>query len=252
MLIDFKHKTAVVTGGARGIGAEIASRLALSGAKVIVADVDAAAAQAHAHSIQAGGGTALGVRTDVTEEDSVAELMHQAKAAYGAPAILINNAGISLPSPSLEATVEAWNKVLAVNLLGAFICSKAALPAMKSAGWGRIVNVVSFAAKSSPLYADNAAYAASKAGLMGLIHNLAIEFAPYGITVTGVAPGIVETDMFRAAHSQVRHRELLAKLPIGRFTGADEVASLIAFLASDHASSITGEIININGGLYLD
>jgi len=252
MKIDFTGRTAMVTGAARGIGAAIAQTLAAAGASVIVADVDESGAAAHAEVLGRMGARATAVALDITDESSVAQALNTVRPEFGDVAILVNNAGISAPAPTLDMSLESWRRVLDVNLTGAFVCSKAVLPHMQRARWGRIVTVVSFAGKSSPIYADNASYAASKAGLIGLIHNTAIEFAADGITINGVAPGIVETEMLRSAHSEERRAELARKLPVGRFTRPDEVASLIAFLASDFAGSITGEIVNINGGLYLD
>lgn len=243
---------AIVTGSARGIGASIARTLAESGARVAIVDLDASGAAEQASQLTSEGQVALSAGVDVTDEGDVAGLVARIEQEWGKPDILVNNAGISQPAPTLEMTTASWRRVIEVNLTAAFICSRAVLAGMRENGWGRVVNVVSFAAKSSPIYADNASYAASKAGLVGLIHNLAVEFAPHGITVNGVAPGIVDTELLRGAHTPERRAELLRRLPVGRFTRPDEVASLVAFLASESAGSITGEIVNINGGLYLD
>ncbi|NUR29034.1 MAG: SDR family oxidoreductase [Catenulispora sp.] len=243
MQLDLSGRTAIVTGAARGIGAAIAAAMAEAGARVVLADLEAP---------RTDGPHTLGVAADITDESSVHDLVRQAAEAFGGPHILVNNAGISLPAPTLQTPLDRWERVLRVNLTGAFVCAKACLPAMRDAGWGRIVTISSFAAKSAPIYGDNASYAASKAGLTGLIHNLAVEFAADGVTVNGIAPGIVDTELLRGAHSPERRAELAARLPVGRFATPEEVAALAVFLASPYAGSITGEIVNVNGGLYLD
>ena len=253
MNIDLSGRTAIVTGAGQGIGAAIAHRLAGAGASVVIADVNGeSVAERVAQLPAAAGPPHAGVLADVGDESSVAELVARVRADVGGPDILVNNAGISRPAGTLTTDLAHWEQVLRVNLTGAFLCSRACLPAMRDAGWGRIVNLSSFNAKSAPVRGDNASYAASKAGLTGLIHNLAVEFGPSGVTVNGVAPGIVDTELLRNAHPPQRRAELLARVPVGRFTTPDEVASLVTFLASDLARSITGEVININGGLYFD
>ncbi|MET0863866.1 MAG: SDR family NAD(P)-dependent oxidoreductase [Nakamurella sp.] len=253
MEISHTGRTVLVTGAARGIGAAIATGFAAAGANVVIADLDEAGAARHAavladtHVVKT-----LGMGVDVTDEVQVAEAVERATAAFGSISVLVNNAGISRPGPTVDTTLDTWDKVLRANLTSAFLCAKYCLPAMRSAGWGRIVSVASFAAKSSPIYGDNASYAASKAGILGLTRNLAVEYGPAGITVNAIAPGIVDTELLRSAHSPERRTELLTKLPTGAFTTPDEIAALALFLASTQAASITGEVININSGLYFD
>jgi NAD(P)-dependent dehydrogenase (short-subunit alcohol dehydrogenase family) len=251
--IDLSGRVALVTGAARGIGAAIATAFAATGADVALADLNGADVRRRADELAAGGtGRVIGVEADVADEGSVRAAIDRVAAELGPVGVLVNNAGISRPSATADTPVAQWDDVLRVNLTGPFLCAKHCIPGMRSAGWGRIVTVASFAAKSSPIYGDNASYAASKAGLVGLIHNLAVELGGDGVTVNGVAPGIVDTELLRSAHTPERRAELVAKLPVGRFTAPEEVAALTVFLASAQAASITGEIVNINGGLYLD
>lgn len=253
MKIDLTGRVALVTGAGRGIGTAIAAQFANSGAHVVLADIDGAAAKRQADILdECNAGRVIGREVDITEETAVASLISEIAADLGPVQILINNAGISRPGATVDTDLTTWNEVLRVNLSGAFLCSKHCIEPMRTAGWGRMVTIASFAAKSSPVYADNASYAASKSGLLGLIHNLAVELACEGITVNGIAPGIVDTELLRAAHTEQRRSELVARVPIGRFVTPEEVASLAVFLASDLAGSITGEIVNINGGFYLD
>lgn len=251
MNIDLTGRIALVTGAAQGIGLEIATQLAAAGAHTVLSDINPAVAEQAAQLAERGGSTSW-VQLDTASEESVAAAVEQIGANVGAPGILINNAGISTPRATLETSLAQWQRVLDVNLTGPFLVSRAVLPGMRDAGWGRIVNMSSFNAKSSPVNGDNASYAASKAGLTGLIHNLAVEFGPHQITVNGIAPGIVDTALLRGAHSPERLEQLKSRLPVGRFTTPADIAALAVFLSSDVAQSITGEIINVNGGLYFD
>ncbi|GLY87986.1 SDR family NAD(P)-dependent oxidoreductase [Actinoallomurus iriomotensis] len=244
----------LVTGAARGIGRQIATAFARSGHHVVIGDLPAAAdtARAVADGLTGEGLSAGTVDLDVTDEDSVAAAVGRITETVGAPQVLVNNAGISRPAPTLETSLAQWNEVVAVNLTGQFLCARACLPAMRDAGWGRIIGISSFNAKSAPVNGDNASYAASKAGITGLTHNLAVEFGRDGITVNAIAPGIVDTELLRRAHPPQRLAELVDRLPTGRFTLPEEIAATAVFLAGDVAASITGEIVNVNGGLYFD
>jgi 2-hydroxycyclohexanecarboxyl-CoA dehydrogenase len=251
MNIDLAGRIALVTGAAQGIGLEIATQLAAAGADTVLSDLNPEVAE-RARTLASLGYSVTSVVLDTTDEVSISAAMEELQSTVGSPTILINNAGISSPSPTIETTAEMWSRVIAVNLTGPFLCSRAVLRGMRTAGWGRIVNMSSFNAKSAPVNGDNASYAASKAGLTGLIHNLAVEFGPDQITVNGIAPGIVDTALLRSVHPPERLAELKKRLPVGRFTTPADIASLAVFLSSDQAQSITGEIININGGLYFD
>jgi NAD(P)-dependent dehydrogenase (short-subunit alcohol dehydrogenase family) len=249
--IDLSGRVALVTGAAQGIGHEIARRLGAAGAIVALADVNPDV-HTRAAEFTEQGMRALAVELDVADEQSVEAGVAAVTREAGAPAILVNNAGISTPSATLDTSLERWRRVLDINLTGPFLVSRAVLPGMVAAGWGRIVTLSSFNAKSAPVNGDNASYAASKAGLTGLIHNLAVEFGAQGVTVNGIAPGIVDTELLRRAHTPERRAELLSRLPVGRFTTPSDIAALAVFLSSDLSGSITGEIINVNGGLYFD
>lgn len=251
MNINLTGRVALVTGAAQGIGLEIAKQLAAAGAHTVLSDINPTVAD-QAQRLTSSGFSVSWVELDTANEASVSAAVEHLVSTVGQPGILINNAGISKPSATLETSLAQWQKVLDVNLTGPFLVSRALLPGMRAAGWGRIVNMSSFNAKSSPVNGDNASYAASKAGLTGLIHNLAVEFGPDQITVNGIAPGIVDTALLRGAHSPERLEELKNRLPVGRFTTPADIAALAVFLSSDLAQSITGEIINVNGGLYFD
>lgn len=253
MNIDLTGKVVLVTGAGRGIGTAIAARFAETGADVVLSDIDSTSAERAAEQLAPlSSGRIYGRQLDIADEADVARCLEALGRDVGPVQVLVNNAGISKPAATADTSLAVWEEVLRVNLTGAFLCAKHSLPGMLDGGWGRIVSIASFAAKSSPIYADNASYAASKAGLVGLIHNLAVEVAADGVTVNGIAPGIVDTDLLRGAHSPERRAELLARVPLGRFTDPVEVGSLAVFLASEFAASITGEVVNINGGLYLD
>jgi NAD(P)-dependent dehydrogenase (short-subunit alcohol dehydrogenase family) len=251
MNLELTGRIALVTGAAQGIGLEIATQLAAAGAHAVLSDINPAVAD-QANRLAESGARTSWVQLDTANEESVKAAVSEIGSTVGAPGIVINNAGISTPSSTLETSLQQWQRVLDVNLTGPFLVSRAFLPGMREGGWGRIVNMSSFNAKSSPVNGDNASYAASKAGLTGLIHNLAVEFGPDQITVNGIAPGIVDTALLRGAHSPDRLEQLKSRLPVGRFTTPSDIAALAVFLSSDLAQSITGEIINVNGGLYFD
>lgn len=251
MQIDLSGRVALVTGAARGIGHEIAVQLANAGAHTVIADIDAGGAD-QAAELAAAGLPVSYTAIDTADEASVEHAVAEITSRVGAPHILVNNAGITMPAPTLDTPTTQWAHVLGINLTGPFLCARACLPGMRDAQWGRIVNLSSFNAKSAPVNGDNVSYAASKAGLTGLIHNLAIEFGHANVTVNGIAPGIVDTQLLRSAHPPERRAELKKRIPTGRFTTPADIAALAVFLSSDLAGSITGEIINVNGGLYLD
>lgn len=248
-----KHasRIAIVTGAARGIGLAIVESLAAAGARCVIADIDEAEAAAAAEQVRASGATCIAAATDVSEEPQVEALMARVAAEFGPAQVLVNNAGISLPAPVEQTPLEDWDRVMAVNLRAAYLCAKHAFPAMKRAGWGRIVNIASFAGKRATLFGNNASYSASKAGVIGLTRALALEGAGHGVTVNGVAPGIVETTLLAALTADQRER-LAGMVPVGRLAQPTEIASLVRYLVSDEAAYITGEVVNINGGLYMD
>lgn len=243
-------RAAIVTGGGSGIGLAISERLAVDGIAVAVLDRDGDAAEEAAAKISASGGTAMGVTADVTDRSDVDAAVAAVGAAYGAPTILVNNAGLDGFSPFLKLSLAAWNRVLEVNLTGTFQCCQAVLPGMIEAGWGRIVNISSSSAHGGqPLMAH---YVASKAGVIGLTKSLALEFGPKGITVNTIPPGFIDTPMLRKSEAKgllgegVEHHEKLT--PVRRVGRPEDIAATCAFLVRDEASYITGQVIGVNGG----
>ncbi|MFD0364645.1 SDR family NAD(P)-dependent oxidoreductase [Nocardia sp. GCM10030253] len=241
-------RTAIVTGGASGIGLAISSRLAADGALVAIFDVDGAAARDAAAKIGAAGGKAIGLGADVTDRSAIDSAVAEVRAALGSPAILVNSAGITVTGPFLDLTAETWNRVLAVNLTGAFNCCQAVLPDMIAQGWGRIVNISSSSMHSG--VAGMAAYVSSKAGMVGLTKVLALEFGRQGITVNTIPPGFIETPMMRdsLAKGVFDMDQQVAKTPVGRVGRPEDIAATCAFLVSSEAAYITGQIIGVNGG----
>jgi 3-oxoacyl-[acyl-carrier protein] reductase len=239
-------KICLVTGAAGVVGEAISRRFAAMGCRVILVDIRAEPIAALAAEL---GGIALPL--DIGEETAIADGMAALPADWRGIDILVNNAGILTNNKAAATSGEEWRRVLAVNLDGAFHLSKACLPAMRAKGWGRIVNICSLAMKTGGLTAGTA-YTTSKSALGGLTFSLARESARDGITVNGIAPAYILTPMVTEQLTQAQRDQLLAQIPVGRFCEASEVAHVAAFLASPESGFITGEIIDINGGLHLD
>ena len=243
---------AVVTGGARCIGAAVCEALAARGLNVAVNHSHAAsreAAERVAESLRERFGVAAqAIQADVSDFEQASSLVERAAAALGRVHVLVNNAGITRDALFLRMKEADFDRVLDVNLKGAFNCCKAAVPAMCKARAGRIVNMSSISGLHGNVGQVN--YAASKAGIVGLTKSLAREVAPRGITVNAVAPGFIKTDMTNAVPEKIRE-QVLGNIPERRFGEPAEVASLVAFLASDEAAYITGQAIEIDGGLAL-
>jgi NAD(P)-dependent dehydrogenase (short-subunit alcohol dehydrogenase family) len=248
-----KDRVALVTGAGseRGIGRHAAVALARHGAKVAVTDVDAEGARRIAASLEDHGFRALGLGMDVTSRASVHAAVAEVSARLGEISILVNNAGISLKNLVVDIPEAEWDRVLAINLKGAFLCTQAVLPVMIRAGYGRIVSVASVAGKRGGGVFGGAHYCASKAGLLGFSKTVAREVADRGITVNCVVPGMIDTDIFGAANAAVRQR-VVEGVPVGRPGRPEEVAAAIAFLASSEAAYVTGEEIDVNGGFHMD
>ena len=227
-------RIAVVTGAGRGIGQRIAEVLAGNGARVAGLDLEAP---------QHDG--ILGIACDVSDEHAIEAAFLTVEQKLGAVSVLVLNAGIFPIVPFEETTRELWDRTMAINLTGAFLCARRALPAMREAGYGRIVGMGSSAGKAGGARSV-AAYAASKAGLMTLMKSIAQEYAAHGITANALAPTLIDTPMI------ANTRDLVSRIPVGRFGTVDEVASLVAFLCSSHAGYITGEVTDINGGFLID
>lgn len=241
-------RVAIVTGAGQGIGREIAKALARGGDTVVVADMDGAAAERSAQEIVHGGGAAHGITTDVTDVAGMRAAFAKALEKFGRIDVLVNNAGILQSTPVEDITPEEWDRVLSVNLRGTFFACQAVLPAMKKAGYGRIVNIASLAGRNGGI-ATGMAYSASKAGVVGLTRGLASRLAKFSITVNAVAPGTTATPMIRQwTPEQIRGLE--QGIPLGRLGRPEEIAAAVKFLCSDDAAFITGAVLDINGGVY--
>jgi NAD(P)-dependent dehydrogenase (short-subunit alcohol dehydrogenase family) len=235
-------RRAVVTGAAQGIGAAVARRLASSGMRVTVADLEVQRGTAEALADDIHGDSAS---IDVTDEDSVGEIVER----FGPVDVLVNSAGITIPfQPVNEVTLSDWNRQISVNLTGTFLCMRAVASGMLERGWGRIVNLASALATRG--MAGSAAYSASKAGVAGLTRAAAADFAPHGVTVNAVAPGYVDTPMTQAFPAGVRERRL-DEIGMGRFATSDEIASVVEFLSSDESTYMTGALIDVTGGFRI-
>ena len=241
------NQVAIVTGAAQGMGATIAGRLAAEGAKVILSDINVEKVAGVAERISvATDSSALAMRTDVTKEGEVDEMVEAAVTHYGTVSILVNNAGILYPTRIDHVTKAEWDEVLDVNLNGSFLCSKAVLPIMKANQFGRIVNMSSSAGRSVSTL-GGVHYTAAKAGVLGLTRGMAKEVAPLGITVNAICPGLIDTEMARENCTPEQLRAYEESFPIPRLGTPEEVAQLIVFLATE-AAYITGASIDINGG----
>ncbi len=236
-------RTALITGGSRGIGREAALSLAAAGCNVVVNYLNAEAeANAVAEEIRGKGGRALAVQVDVSNPDEVSRLVRSAQQEFGSIDILVNNAGILFKKPFLELDLNDWNRTLTTNLTSAFLVSQAVLPQMLEKRWGRLIFLSSIAAQTGGVVGPH--YAASKAGMLGLMHSYASLLAKDGVTSNAIAPALIETDMVR--NNKAVRPDLI---PVGRFGQSEEVADAILLLASN--AYITGQTINLNGGWYM-
>lgn len=241
--------SALVTGGARGIGLEIASAFAAEGAAVLLGDVSADEAAAAAAGIASAHGVkAAGVSLDVTDNASCEAAVEEAVKTFGKLDILVNNAGITKDNLVLRMKPEDFDAVISVNLKGSFLMSKAAAKVMLRARAGRIINISSVVGQAGQ--AGQANYSASKAGLIGLTKSLAKEFAPRGVLVNAIAPGFIETRMTEALKDEAK-TAITALIPLERFGKPADVAGAALFLAGPGSSYITGQVLAVNGGMYI-
>lgn len=243
-----KGKVALVTGGAQGIGRAIATRLAEEGATVAIADVKFDLARSVAVELEGEGGAAFAFQVDVADSSQADELIKQITEKYLSLDILINNAGISRDALLIRTSEEDWDRIMAVNLKGAFNLTKSAARVMVRQKSGRIVNVTSVIGLMGN--AGQTAYASSKAGLVGLTKTAAKELGGRGITVNAVAPGYIQTAMTESL-SQTAKDAFLSQIPLKRAGNAEDVAKVVAFLVSDQANYITGQVIQVDGGLLM-
>lgn len=241
-------RVAIVTGGTRGIGAAISAVLAQDGAAVVVSGRDAERLDRAVKALEVGGATVVGVVADVTHREDAERLVDTARQRFGRLDVLVNNAGMIRDSLLVRMKDEDWDRVMEVNLRGAFLMMRAATRVMMRQRGGRIINIASTAGAMGN--AGQANYSAAKAGLIGLTKAAARELAHWSILVNAVAPGLIETDMTAAIPDAAR-QALLAQIPLGRAGTPREVAEVVRFLAGDGATYITGQVFHVNGGLYI-
>jgi 2-hydroxycyclohexanecarboxyl-CoA dehydrogenase len=242
-------RTAVVTGGASGMGLSICEHLADRGHRVAVLDLNGDGAEQTAADLRSRGAQAFGTAVDVSDRAAVDDALDKVRSEFGPIEILVTSAGISAFVKFLDLTIDQWNKMLAVNLTGTFHCVQSAIPDMVAAKWGRIVLISSSSAQTgAPRMAH---YVSSKGGVIGLMRALAREFAPTGITVNTIPPSSIDTPMAREQQELGNlpdHEQWAARIPVGRVGTGDDIAAACAFLCSEEASYVTGQIIGVNGG----
>ncbi len=247
-LDNIQGKTALVTGAAGSIGAAITQFLAEDGVRVVALDMDLEKLKAVISGFE---GDIYPYVLDVSDDAAVASVMAEVRKDVGEIDILVNVAGILSNNKLMATSAEEWRKIHAVNLDGPFYLSKEVLPHMEQAGWGRIVNIISYAWKSGGK-TSGTAYSASKGGLVGLTFTVAKEAAPFGVTVNGIAPAYVMSPMVTEQLTEEQRQKMMAEIPVQRFSQPEEIANCVRFLVSPMSAFITGEIIDMNGGFQFD
>ncbi len=245
-----EDRVAIVTGAARGIGKALALTFVREGAKLALVDIDQEKLETVRNEIVNKKGEAIALSCDITKSAEVREMLNRTYRTFSRIDILVNNAGIIRRGTIDTVTEEDWDRVIEVNLKGTFNCCKAVVEIMKQQGHGKIVNISSIAGKIGDI-ASAPGYGPSKAGIDALTKTLARQLAPYGINVNAVSPHAIETEM-SAQWSEERRKEIIASIPLGRLGKPEDVAEAALFLASDEASFITGEILDVNGGALMD
>jgi 3-oxoacyl-[acyl-carrier protein] reductase len=248
MDLGLSGRVAIVTGSARGLGAATARRLALEGAKVVITDINAELAQVTAKALNDEGLAAHCVAGDITKAADVQRLVDETVAHFGGVHILVNNAGAPRDKYLVKMSEDDWDFVITVMLKGAFLAAKAVMPHFIDQGWGRLINISSRAHFGNPTQAN---YSAAKAGLIGMAKALSMEEGRYGITSNCVAPGFMETEMVQAlaTYESIKERAVAAQ-PIKRVGRPEDIADAVAFLASERAGFISGEVLHVTGGRY--
>jgi 3-oxoacyl-[acyl-carrier protein] reductase len=248
MDLGLAGRIAIVTGAGAGIGAAICQRLAAEGATAVVVDIDEAKATAQAAALKAIGARSLAIGADIVDRASVDALAAKTLETFGSIDVLVNNAGFQRDKRIVNMSDDDWDAVVDVILKGAFLCSRAVIPSMLQKRWGRIINVSSRAYLGNPGQAN---YSAAKAGLLGFTRALAMENGKHGVTVNSVAPGVVDTAAIRGLSHFEKVRENAERTtPIPRMGTVEDVADAVAFLASERASYISGDVLHVTGGRY--
>ena len=245
--MELDQQVAIITGGASGIGAATASLMAAAGARVAIFDREGDSATAQARRLEQAGARALAWAVDVSQRGEIEAAVEQVVATWGRLDIMVNNAGVTQPRRTPEVDEALWNKVLGVNLNGAFWGSQAAFKHMKAAGYGRILTTSSTSARGSY---GNASYASSKAGVVAMTRSLAMEFGKYGVTVNAVGPGLITTPMTDGVSEELKQR-WIRRTPVGRLGQPVDVARVFLFLALPASSYITGQMLFVDGGYTL-
>ncbi|MEW6002345.1 MAG: 3-oxoacyl-[acyl-carrier-protein] reductase [Nitrospirota bacterium] len=246
--MELNGQIAIITGGARGIGKAIAEGLAGKGANLVIVDINTDIADETATVLKSLGTKVIGVKLDVSKSEEVVKVFEEIRKEFGRIDILINNAGITRDGLMIRMKEEDWDSVIDVNLKGAFLCSKEAIKDMSRQRYGRIVNISSVAAfMGNPGQAN---YSASKAGIVGLTKTMVKEYAGRGITVNAVAPGFIKTVMTDVLPDNIKE-EIKKQIPLGRFGSVEDVANAVIFLSSPESGYITGQVIHVNGGMYM-
>jgi len=249
--VNIPQRTAIVTGGARGIGAAVSRRLAADGCKVAVVDLDESACADTVAAVQALGSEAIAVGADVADEAAVRSAVDRVASDLGAPTVLVNNAGITRDNLLFKMSAVDWDSVMDVHLRGAFLMSRATQQHMTEARWGRIVNLSSISALGNRGQAN---YSAAKAGLQGFTKTLAIELGRYGVTVNAIAPGFVVTEMTAATAERLGmpfeefKAETAKTIPVGRVGEPDDIATAVSFFADEAAGFVSGQVLYVAGG----
>lgn len=242
-------RVALVTGAAKGIGAAIADRLARDGRHIIIGDLDEAEGNAKAEALRAAGHRADAVRLDVSQADSVAAAFEELDQRFGRCDIVVNNAGIAKTAPFLDFPLDSWQAHLDVNVKGVLLCAQHGGRLMRREGWGRIVNIASVAGLRA-VGVGRTGYGTSKAAVIGLTRQMAVELAEHHITANAVAPGPVDTPMTKVLHSPEFRQAYTSAIPMRRYGTPEEIAAAVAYFASEDAGYVTGTVLPLDGGFY--